>query len=49
LLDASSAAAAAQRSLPADTTVRVLAKQEAYWLVEDGKGSTGWISAELAR
>jgi murein DD-endopeptidase MepM/ murein hydrolase activator NlpD/SH3-like domain-containing protein len=49
LLDASSEAAAAQRSLPADTTVRVLAKQEAYWLVEDGKGSTGWISAELAR
>ncbi|WP_240337059.1 peptidoglycan DD-metalloendopeptidase family protein [Rufibacter psychrotolerans] len=49
LLDASSDGAAAQKNLQPDSTVRVLAKQETFWLVEDAQGSTGWIQAEMAR
>nr|WP_255478681.1 M23 family metallopeptidase [Rufibacter sp. XAAS-G3-1] len=49
LLDASSAQAAPQKSLRVDSTVRVLAKQDEYWLVRDTNGTTGWIPAEVTR
>ncbi|WP_227006152.1 M23 family metallopeptidase [Rufibacter latericius] len=49
LLEASSAQSAAQKSLSPDSTIRVLAKQEGYWLVKDPQGTTGWIPAEVAR
>ncbi|MFB9864136.1 peptidoglycan DD-metalloendopeptidase family protein [Rufibacter immobilis] len=49
LLDASTELAATQKNLPPDTTVRVLAKQEAFWLVKDTEGTTGWIPVEAAR
>ncbi|GGK66985.1 hypothetical protein GCM10011405_13680 [Rufibacter glacialis] len=49
LLDASSALAAAQKSLAADSMVQVLAKQEDFWLVSETNGATGWIPAEAAR
>ena len=49
LLDASSEFATARKSLPADTTVRVLAKQAGYWLVKDANGTTGWVSEAAAR
>ncbi|MBC3541454.1 peptidoglycan DD-metalloendopeptidase family protein [Rufibacter sediminis] len=49
LLEASSSGAAPQKNLSADSTVRVLAKQDAYWLVKDPQGTTGWIPAEMAR
>ncbi|AKQ47662.1 peptidase M23 [Rufibacter radiotolerans] len=49
LLDASSEKASSRKSLPADTTVRVLARQEGYWLVKDAHGTIGWVSEDAAR
>ncbi len=49
LLEASAADAATQKSISADSTVRVLAKQDAFWLVKDAEGTTGWIPADVAR
>ncbi|GAB2550171.1 peptidoglycan DD-metalloendopeptidase family protein [Rufibacter soli] len=49
LLDGSSETASARKSLPADTTLRVLARQDGYWLVQDASGVTGWVAEAAAR
>jgi murein DD-endopeptidase MepM/ murein hydrolase activator NlpD/SH3-like domain-containing protein len=46
LLETSHAQAAAKRTLPADTSVQVLAKEADYWLVKVSGGATGWVLAE---
>ncbi|QHL89366.1 peptidoglycan DD-metalloendopeptidase family protein [Nibribacter ruber] len=45
LLETSHAQAAAKRTLPADTSVQVLARMEDFWLVRVAGGTTGWLEA----
>ncbi|WP_066837354.1 M23 family metallopeptidase [Rufibacter ruber] len=48
LLDASEATAAAKRTLPADSSVRVLAMAGDFLLVKEAAGVVGWISTDAA-
>ncbi len=49
LLETSNPEAAAKQTLTPDSTVRVLAKLDDFWLVKDQKGETGWIPASATR